>query len=305
MKLGNGNIRKEFIYNAHTSPLEQYYIWCYNSDLLSGTTDFNKLTITTHNADGGYLNTHTFDWNAAIFGGYSNAGRNYCDVGWRTLMSTLVFNGIEGSTQGDNVDHYYVWNVVGNGGQYGSTKWKFNIDRSCVKMANPLGAWTRFMWKNQMGGFDMFTVNGRVKTERKFKPSTYEKRQTVTGVAGDRGKQNYQTAVEYRHKITTHEMDNLDGEWLSKMIASPQTYVRYEIDEFQNGNNSVNNLTGMDAPAYTNFDISFDNFDGSRCNKWVPIVISTKSIQISTTKENRIKLKFTYKYSVDNLFVRD
>ena len=305
---GNITTRWEPMYDVTIKEFEQFYIFCGNGNLRTGITNTNDLVIETYDEQNRFLGQHIFDWNTLIFGGYSNAGRCYFDAGWRTLKNSLNFNVAEG-TIGRDVDHYTIKTLVSDSSNVpnkSSSKWYFTIDRECVKKARPLAAYQRFSWKNAMGGFDFFTSDGMLKTERKFKPSRYEKRQEYLGNTTI-GKQNYQSSVEYRHKVTTHEMSNLEAEWFSKMLASPQTYIRVETNRNTTSNAIplITNLIGMDAPSYNDYDISDGLRDAAMCNQYMPIVIDTKSVQISTTKDNSVKIKFTYSYAADNQYLRD
>lgn len=299
----------EWVYDVKIKPIEQHYIFCGNGNLRSGITNYNNLIIRTYDVQGELLNVHTYNWGTIMFGGYSNAGRCFFDAGWRTLSKGLTMDvGSEG-VDGINVHHYVIWNEVADASnvvQTPSVKWLFTIDRNCTKKARPMAAYQRFAWKNALGGFDFFTSDGMLKTERKYKPSRYAKRVTALGSSA-KGKQNYQTEVEYRHKVTTQEMSNLEAEWLSKMLASPQTYIRVEVDRGIHAGQwpTQTNLIGMNAPAYQDFDIIDGMRDSAVCNEYIPIVINTKSIQISTTKDNTVKLKFTYSYASDNQYLRD
>tara|TARA_B100000519_G_scaffold153248_1_gene134298 strand:+ start:773 stop:2257 length:1485 start_codon:yes stop_codon:yes gene_type:complete len=282
------------MYITKIRPSEQYYIHCINATAPAGHP-VNVLKIDTMDEAGNRLNQHNISWTY----GMDSAGFASIDVGFRSIIATssLTANSAEG-TDFVNVDHYYVYNNISDAtastANVASVRWRFDIDRNCTRRGKRIDAYQRFAWKNVMGAYDFFTSNGMVKTERKYTPQRYERRVTQRSAYKQRGKQNYQNTVEKRWKITSHEMSNVEAEWFSKMLGSAETYVRWEF--------SANSATN--PQSFSTFDLNETNRDAALCNIWVPIVIETKSIQISDTKDNSVKLKFTYSYAQDDIYVR-
>mgnify|MGYP003131780987 CR=1 FL=1 len=271
---------------CHIKPTEQFYLHTINGRLLSGVSNPNRLVIETFNAQDMMLNGRVISW----LNGSSNNYMQSIDVGFRSIKCALSEGGAE-SADFANVAYYHVYNSVSNGssGLSKSVVWKFIVDRSCNTKA-----YQRFLWKNQLGGWDMFTIDGKLTSRRKFKHSKYEKRIGRDTSVYSYGENNWLNTEETIFKVDSQKMTTDQAMWISKIAASSFTYLRVDMQS------DYNPQTWQDFSALETWR------DAGRCNKFIPIIIDSTSIRYQdTNKRNIQKVSFEYKLALSNIYPRN
>jgi len=277
-------------YKVRIRPTEQFLISTFNGELASGITDENVLTIRTFDQTGSMLETREINWSQ----GNTNDGMQTMDVGFRTIICALEPIVTEG-TDFENVTHYEVYNAVKSdtGAWKASTRWWFTIDRTCVEQ----NAYRRFLWKNQLGGWDMFSSEGTFESKRQTKHETFTKRLVAGGQAQPQlyhyGKNNWITIEDQVHKITTHALTDSEAMWFSKIVNSAFTYVRVDMEATLGGQ------------IFGTWD-SYETWrDGSDCNGWAMIVIKTNTMRIRRTSKKTQRITFEYSFARRDVYPRN
>jgi len=282
------NPQHRWDYTTKIRKTEQFYLHTFNGRLLTGITLDNKLQITTFHRNGTPLGIRNVTWNFPP----NNDGMQSIDVGFRSIMGAYVPNGAEGPNF-DYVASYEVVNKVANAANTSlgcsSLTWVFKIDRTCRPKS-----YQRFMWKNQLGGFDMFSSEGKLESRRKIKRSRFERRRTRLDWKNveSYGKNNWLNKEEKTFKIETQNLRAKEAKWFSKIGASALVYLRVD-------------LVSKDNPvAFGNFT-SWENLrDSGQCNSYVPIIINSNSIKIRNTSKQFSKVSFEYQFAVSDLYPR-
>ena len=291
--VGSGTPEQVNQYDVTISKNEQHYISFINGEV-DGANPDNEMIIETYGGPGGagphgLLNTHTHNY----FFPPQNDGYISIDVGWRTLLVALTPNGAEG-TNFSNVAWYYVYNKVSDSTgvlSLKSAQWKFTIRQDC----NGVGvrrAYRRFAWKNKIGAYDFFTVDGLLKHKKKTKQKLFEKRNPNQAYY-DYGQTYYQTSVIDVYTSESQELPLLQAEYLACIGESTETYVRKDLFN----QSSQWETYDVNFATWSTWDMREAWRDNSRCNDYIGILIISKSIVVSKTSEGMAKVKFDWTYA--------
>lgn len=176
--------------------------------------------ITTYNAAGGVINTHTI--NNTIYGGSSDGISRSLDFmcGTHNLGGTIIT---------DDVAKYTV--VMRNGTSAISEIFTFEIDRDCSRHQM-----FRLHFLNRLGRFDSFTFKGQHKQTTNFKRSEYQRFTGYTDLTGltwentsyARGNVVFDTEETEVYNISTGWISEEESQWLQELAGSPAVY--WQID---------------------------------------------------------------------------
>ena len=276
-------------YYVNIRDTEQFYINTFVGRLLGGITQTTDLVIYTYDHNGMSLASRSINWNA----GMTNDGMQTIDVGFRSYACSFR-NDPQGGELSDfsNVGSYKVMNLVSdstNTTHVRSSVWNFKVIRTCKP-----DSYQRFLWKNQLGGWDMFSSEGKFTSRRKIKHETYEKRYA----RGERalynfGKNNWVNTEDEVMQIETQPITQAEAMWFSKIGSSAFTYLRIDMESKYN------------PQAYGTFDEYETWRDAGKCNDYIPIVINSSSIKITDTNKRHQKVSFEYQLATRNLYPRN
>jgi hypothetical protein len=213
------------------------------------------------------------------------------DVGFRTIICSLDAEPAEG-TDFENVTEYEVVNAINTdtGGWMASSRWRFKVDRTCVDEM----VYRRFLWKNQLGGWDMFSSAGTFESRRQTKHETFQKNLgNSSGTLTDYGVNNWITTEDQVMKVTSQHMTNAEAMWFSKIVNSAFTYVRVDMK------------ADLDGQIFANFD-SYETWrEAGTCNGWAMIVIRSNSVKIRKTTKRTQKVSFEYQFARRDVYPRN
>ena len=227
----------------------------------------------------------------------SNNHLQTISVGFFDMVNNLTPSALEGSNPANpfaNVKGYhlrfescYIASTSGCTGNWvqGLTNYNFKVNRACIKNTG----YTNFVFKNQMGGFDMVSSWGKKTKKGKDKFEMFE--QTLGYDEWDNpmrfGKSNWANKNVERYSIETQLMKKSLADHFAEMCSSTQVYVR--------------------VPNVSYKKVLNDNFDGwAREQPFVfyPIVIKGATRNISKSTENYASIKFTYEMAVNQRIPR-
>jgi hypothetical protein len=282
------NSNRDPHYDVNIRESEQFYISTFNGRLDASITQNNYLEYNTFDVSGNLLASRQVTWQ----GGMSNNYMQTIDVGFRSIKCIWGDNPQGGeSLDLTNVAFYVVTNWVSrsnNTGYSPSVQWKFKVDRTCKPKS-----YQRFLWKNQLGGWDMFSSEGKLTTRRKMKHERFEKRMGMNPHLGSYGSNNWVNTEEEILQIETQAMTKADAMWFSKIGASSFTYLRLDMN------------SEFNPQVYGTFS-TYENWrDSGKCNDYIPIVINSSSIKIINTTKKLQKISFEYQLAARNLYPRN
>ena len=254
---------------------EQYMIAFFpNESIYEGF----QISIVTFGYNGVPINVHSLSVDE------SNNLTTAC-VGFRDLINTYVPSGGEG-TNFINVASYQL--IIQNSSsttspsvwQNQATRYKFKVDRSCIKNVGYL----RFCFKNMLGGFDMVTSRGKynMKTNNKF--NEYEQSLGYYSWAESMafGKANWANENEVRYSVKTQPMKPIFAAHFAEMFSSTQVYLREKNDSSEKINDPIETQFSRDVPY-----------------KFNPIVIIPGTTTTLKTDENLVILEFEFSMAVN------
>lgn len=279
----------QYIYDFSMKEWEDFPICFYSNPFFTGQT--NNVGLETFDAAGVSLNTRLFNYACDADGMQSFM------IGPKSLRLYNTPNGAEG-TNFENVAQYYIT----QGSQISSGSVTFSnmatpinvkIDRTCEG-----AGYKRFAWRNQLGGWDMFSSDGEYREQNSITRDTFQRRIAPYGrklgapgyaTTWAYGKNNWNNKTIKQGRITSHAMTNVQAKWFSEIGSSQMVYVQM----FNKRYNPV--------PNYTDFDVYEDDWT---CQWWTPIIITSKSIKNINTKDRLVKVSFTFEYAVNERFGR-
>lgn len=278
---------------------ENLFLSCWNGTLIGIITLENRIQIQTFSAQSGVpLNTHIISWTA--FGGFDSAGFMSINVGMKCFrLGGLTPNAAEGSTAGslfENVDYYVIHNLVSNTTNTARTSTsmpvKVTVDRTCRN-----AGYQRFLWRNQLGAYDMFSSKGMVTTQSKTVRSKFEKRVDMFSQfdPNEFGSENWLNVGTQQYKVDTHDLENHEVELLKGIMNSPEVYIRVPFYDDK----------GYNLRAFNTDEYNGSWFDDNNCYVFVPIVITTTSFKQRKTTENMTKVRFQYQWANKERYPRN
>lgn len=206
---------------------------------------------------------------------------------------------VEGNVAGQefaNVD-YYTLQMGSEKSAGGAVKMdivapvKVTIDRTCKG-----DGYQKFAWRNQQGGWDMFSSDGTYQERSSTKRDIFQKRIPTVGAGNNEGigslwsygKNNWTNTTSRVGQIVSHQLTQRQAKWFANIGSSAQVYV-----SVFNKDNPV--------PDHTDMEIHEDNFD---CQFWLPIIIKSKAIKFIKSKDKTVQIEFTFEYSVNERWGR-
>lgn len=261
---------------------------------------YARIRLLTYDKSDNLLNTRLF---------YVDGDRD----GMKSFMcgpkSTFAYN-IPNAAEGnlfeqefENVDYYYIHldaETASGGGVYSddiAAPFRIKVDRTCKGMG-----YKRFMWRNQLGGWDAFTSDGTAVESIVIARQQFQKRILATSSGGDDvwqlpnnlfayGKNNWSNKTSKRGQVKSHSLTQREAKWFSMIGSSAQVYMKImDVDSKINP-----------TPLWRDM-AEFE--DWNECDFWVPILIKSKSIKNTKSKENYMTIEFNYEYAVDERWGR-
>lgn len=275
-------------YKSRIRESEQFLLNTFNGRLIKPVVLDNRLLIQTIGQNGAVLNSRNVTWLYG-FGTLALDGMNTIDVGFRSIKTAYTPSGAEG-TGFENVFKYRVVNEVQNSlgnAWIESSQWMFTIDRTCKGKG-----YQRFMWKNQLGGWDMFSSEGKLESRRKILRKKFQKRRGRKNNIEGFGQNNWLNTEDEIMKIESQPMTTAEAMWFSKISASALCYVRIDMD------------SDFNPQSFGDFN-SYETWrDDYRCNGYISIIILSGSVKVANSTKGMQKVSFEYTYANRNLFPR-
>ena len=202
-----------------------------------------------------------------------------------------------------NVAYYYIHcdaEKASGGGLYWddiAAPFRINVDRTCKGMG-----YKRFMWRNQLGGWDAFTSDGIANESIMVARQEFQKRILATSGGGDDkwqlpnnlfayGKNNWSNKTSKQGQVKSHSLTQREAKWFSMIGSSSQVYMK-----IMDKDSKIN-----PTPLWNNI-AEFE--DWNECDFWIPIIIKSKSIKNTKSEDNYMKVEFNYEYAVDERWGR-
>ena len=169
---------------------------------------------------------------------------------------------------------------------------KVTIDRNCKGIG-----YKRFAWRNQLGGWDMFSSDGTYTERTDVKRDQFEKRiptVTATSFTGDDslwsyGKNNWNNVSEKKGTIVSQNLTQREAAWFANIGSSAQVYMKIFNNKYD------------PQPQFTYTEMFEDDH---KCHYWVPIIITTKSIKSIKTNDKYVTVEFSFAYAVNERWGR-
>jgi len=276
------------LYRTNIRDSEQFFINTFIGKVISPLTYVPECQIITFAKNGTPLFQRSVAW-ATGFGSSPLNGMNTMDVGFRSIKEAFTPDPSEG-TNFAYVDHYLVQNRLrnaNNNGYINSNAWLFKINRTCKGKG-----YQRFLWKNQLGGWDMFSSEGKLETRRKIQRKKFTQRLEGFATIDSYGQNHWLNTESEIMKIESHPMTNADAIWFSKIGASTLVYLRIDM------NSEFNPQSFGDFNSYENWR------DSGLCNQYTAIIILSGSIKVMNTSKGLQKVSFEYQFANNNIFPR-
>lgn len=168
---------------------------------------------------------------------------------------------------------------------------KVTIDRTCKG-----AGYKKFAWRNQLGGFDMFSSDGSYQERSNTKRDQFQKRIKTVNIKNHEGaaslfaygKNNWTNTTSRVGQIVSHNLTTRQAKWFANIGSSAQVYVSvYDKDN--------------PVPDFVGFSVHEDQWD---CQFWTPIIIKSKSIKFIKSKDKTVRVEFTYEYAVNERWGR-
>ena len=276
------------LYKTNIRDSEQFFINTFIGSVIKPLTYIPQLEITTFAKNGTSLFQRLVTWSTG-FGATPLNGMNTMDVGFRSIIASYTPDASEG-TNFEFVDHYVVQNKIrnpNNNGYIYSNAWLFKVNRTCKGKG-----YQRFLWKNQLGGWDMFSSEGKLETRRKIQRKKFTQRLEGFATIDSYGQNHWLNTESEIMKIESQPMTNADAMWFSKIGASTLVYLRIDMD------------SEFNPQSFGDFN-SYENWrDAGLCNKYTAIIILSGSIKIMNTSKGLQKVSFEYQFANNNIFPR-
>jgi len=267
-----------------------FFAWDYVADVK------NRIELLTYNKSDTLLNTRQFEFDA------DKDGMKSFMCGVRSMFARNVPNAAEGNTAGSEFENVAYYKLKHDCEQTPAGTWReniaapmrINIDRTCKGKG-----YRRFMWRNQLGGWDTFTSDGKYEESTKIQRDTYQKRIPAQGAPVDErftslftyGKSNWSNQTTKVGKIVSHNLTAREAEWFGMIASSAQVYVKILRD-----GDLVN-----PRPIWRDAE-SFE--DWNECDFWTPVIIKTKTIKHYKSTDKYQKIEFQFEYVVNERWGR-
>lgn len=273
----------EYRYKLRTD--EQLPVNSLDWPFISGAN--NRIRVRTYNAAGTLL----------MLRNYTSVITNYKD-GFHSLLmgphdlikgaTPIVAEGTDFSVVSYYTIHWDAETTAGGGVYIDNiaSRIRVDIDRTCA----PIGR-KRFAWRNQLGGWDMFTSNGVYKERNEVKRNTFTKRLTAAETTSlmAYGKNNWSNETTKSGSIISHKMTKREAIWFSEIGSSQVVYMQIFNQHYEH------------VPNFLDEELHEDMWN---CLHWVPIIITSKTIKVLNTDDKFAKVEFNFQYAVNERFGR-